>query len=214
MDRIRSLDEDGNEVLYTEAEDVKREAANAFKQQFRKRLHKFNEPLPGNWEEIYKPRSFIKEDWFNNLDACPNEQEWHNVLKSTKNKSALSRSGIRYRFLKKTHEDMHNILRKFTHLCYLTSIIPTDWKVTSLYPIPKPTDWNFSLSQTRPIILIECIRKVITKILGSRMSAICSQHNILKGPNFAGLKNESTDTLIHILNGIMEEAIEVNRKYG
>ena len=66
-------------------------------------------------------------------------------------------------------------------------------------------NFKHRLSKTRPIILIECVRKLITKILGTRLSCICSQYNILRGPNFAGLKNESP---IHIINGIMEEAWE------
>ena len=45
LNRVRSFDEDGNEVLYTEEDDVKREAANYFKQQFRQCKHKFNEKM-------------------------------------------------------------------------------------------------------------------------------------------------------------------------
>ncbi len=101
---------------------------------------------------------------------------------------------------------MQIVMRKLAHLCYTHSLVPLDWKITSLYPIPKPTDWNFSLAHTRPIILIECLRKLIMKILGNRLSDILSKFNVLRGPNFAGLKNESTDIPIHILNGIMEEA--------
>ena len=87
-------------------------------------------------------------------------------------------------------------------------MIPDQWKITSLYPIPKPYDWNFSIASTRPIILIECARKIVTKIVGNRLSNIISKHHILKGPNFAGLKNEDTSIPIHVVNGIMEEAKE------
>src|ERR1043165_5055215 len=76
------------------------------------------------------------------------------------------------------------------------------------YPIPKLYDWNYSIAATRPIILIECTRKVITKIIGNRLSQIISNHNILRGPNFAGLKDEDTSTPIHIVNGLIEEAKE------
>src|ERR1043165_4834600 len=50
--------------------------------------------------------------------------------------------------------------------------------------------------------------KIVTKIVGNRMSQIISKHNILHGPNYAGLKNEDTSTPIHIINGLMEEAKE------
>ena len=39
-----------------------------------------------------------------------------------------------------------------------------------------------------------------------------SNHNILKGPNFAGLSNCSTSSLIHIMNNMIEEAREKNKE--
>src|SRR5436305_1914634 len=64
----------------------------------------------------------------------------------------------------------------------------------------------------RLIILIECIRKLVTKVIGNRLNYICSTHNILRDPNHAGLKNESTDALIHILNKIIKYAKDNNDK--
>src|SRR3954452_3143455 len=79
-------------------------------------------------------------------------------------------------------------------------------------PHSKTTDWNFSLTQTRPIILIDCMRKITTKIIVNRLENICRTRNLLKGLNHAGLKGNSTDTPIHILNGIIEDAKDTNRE--
>src|SRR3954466_640009 len=128
------------------------------------------------------------------------------------NKSASRKSELGYKFFKKVPDSIEDILIKFTHVCYLSSKVPTAWKLMCLYPILKPTDWNFSLAQTRPIILIDCMRKITTKIIGNRLENICRTRNILKRPNHAGLKGNSTDTPIHILNGIMEEAKDTNKE--
>ena len=44
------------------------------------------------------------------------------------------------------------------------------------------------------------------------MSSICKNHNILVGPNYAGLPGESTQEPIHLLNNICEEAREKEKE--
>src|SRR5436305_2025971 len=56
------------------------------------------------------------------------------------------------------------------------------------------------------------MRKLVIKVMGNRLSHICSTHNILQNSNHAGLKNESTDTPIHILNRIIEHAKDNNEE--
>src|ERR1700729_1856473 len=92
------------------------------------------------------------------------------------------------------------------------SIVPTKWKLSQLYPIPKPSDWNYDFNNTRPILLLETLRKIVTKVITTRLSNVCSQHNILQGPNFAGLKGESTSEPIHTLNNIMEDTRKRNKE--
>ena len=56
------------------------------------------------------------------------------------------------------------------------------------------------------------MRKLVTKVIENRLSNICSIHNILQGSNYAKLKNEFTDTSIHILNGIIENTKNNNKE--
>ena len=68
------------------------------------------------------------------------------------------------------------------------------------------------LINTRPIALMETARKCFTKIITNRLSFICKEKNILRGPNFAGLPGESTQEPIQLLNNICEEAKEQNKE--
>src|SRR2546423_39012 len=74
-----------------------------------------------------------------------------------------------------------------------------------MYPIPKPTDWEYNLGRTRPILLLECIRKLCSKIIMRRISDVYSKHEVLKGPNFMGLKGKSTKFPLHTLSAILED---------
>ena len=68
------------------------------------------------------------------------------------------------------------------------------------------------LTNTRPIILMETTLKCLTKIITNRLSKICKENQILRGPNFAGLPGESTREPIQLINNICEEAREQNKE--
>src|SRR3954462_5943942 len=87
------------------------------------------------------------------------------------------------------------------------SSVPTRWNFAYIYPIPKPKPWQFDLNNTRPITLLECPRKAFTKLLNARLAAIFTQHDILKGYNFAGLPFKSTFDPIHIINHVKQDAL-------
>src|SRR4051794_31902766 len=88
------------------------------------------------------------------------------MIKSMKNKFSSGISNISYRLIKKGFTELHYLLILLANFCLRFGIISDQWKIMSLYPIPKPYDWNFSIALTRPIILIEC-----TKIVGNRLIA-------------------------------------------
>ena len=75
-----------------------------------------------------------------------------------------------------------------------------------MYPIPKPTNWNYNLTQTKPILLIECLQKCFMKLLTKRTGIILAKHNIFKDPNYAGLPGESITAPLTIINATMEDA--------
>ena len=61
-------------------------------------------------------------------------------------------------------------------------------------------------------MLLETFRKCITKVYTTRLERIIRVNNILEGSNFAGLIGSSTESLIHILSMIIEEAKEKNKE--
>ncbi|GBB92685.1 hypothetical protein RclHR1_20400003 [Rhizophagus clarus] len=104
---------------------------------------------------------------------------------------------------------------KFTlqlaNLCLTTDNIPAEWRDALLYPIPKTMKWKYQLTKTRPIILLEIMRKAVVKIITQKFSQIIANNNILKEGNHAALSGGSTEVPIRIMNLIMEDA-KVKRK--
>src|SRR4051812_17098785 len=81
-----------------------------------------------------------------------------------------------------------------------------------IYPIPKKANWEGKLADIRPITLIETTKKILTKILTSRLNKILVKNEILKGNNCAALPGTSTHEPLHILNNIMEDAREKKKE--
>jgi hypothetical protein len=90
--------------------------------------------------------------------------------------------------------------------CLTENRIPKQWKHSRIYPIPKRNTFDGDLNLTRPISLVEHIRKLYTKILTNRLSSVFSTHPILSPFNYVALPNNSTSIPIHILNNLIEDA--------
>src|SRR5215204_1362650 len=118
---------------------------------------------------------------------------------------------ISYEMLKHLSQLSSNYLKDLVSECFNTGCIPSQWKDATIYPIPKPTEWNCSLKNTRPICLLETARKLMTKILNNRLAKILHQHNVLKGNNYAGLPGGSCHTPVHVLESILYDAKSNNK---
>jgi hypothetical protein len=92
------------------------------------------------------------------------------------------------------------------NLCLTQGQIPKQWKNSRIFPIPKRNTFDGNLNLTRPISLVEHIRKIYTKIITNRLSAVFQKHPILSPFNYVALPGNSTATPIHILNNLIEDA--------
>src|SRR5205823_5109190 len=92
-------------------------------------------------------------------------------------------------------------------LHYLTTqTISKQWKDSHIFSILKKSTFDINLNNTRPISLIEHIKKLYTKILTTRFNLIFTSHKILNLHNYIALPGNSTNTPIHILNNIIEDS--------
>ncbi len=141
----------------------------------------------------------------------PTWDEWSAILQSLPNDKACGPSNLHNEFYKQTEISSKKLTWELAKMCFKLDYIPDDWKQAYLYPIPKPIDWQSDLTNTRPLILLDTMRKAVMKLLTNRLSRIMAKHNILKGNNFAGLPGGSTEIPIKLMNMIIEYAKENNK---
>ena len=204
----RLFKEQGNtRTLITDPKEVLKETKQHYENQIRARNPK-DLTKSSKWGEIYEPISWIQESWYKDLSNEITEEEWLTTIRTLKNRTALDISGITYNLIKNASPVVQEHFRSFANFCIRLAIIPDEWKKAQIYPIPKSTNWNFDLGNTRPIALLETFRKCITKILSNRLSKVLVKYQILRGWNFAGLPGGSTEHPAHIVNMIAEDAKE------
>ena len=210
IDRVVEETEESYRLFNTEKEVLNRVETH-FKSQFRERI--FNqENMKEVWQEQYKPKDNIREEWFEQVSEKITVAEWDLALSTTRSNSAPGCSGITYPVLKHIGADTKEACIDLMTKCLKSGQIPIKWKIGMLYPIPKKEDWNYNLNNVHPILLLETVRKVLSKIIMLRLGPIFRERKILKGPNYAGLMGESTEDPIHILNCITEEAREKKKE--
>src|SRR5256885_2936375 len=75
LDRIRKFNNQENEILITKEEQVKKEAAQHFSTQFRKRNHRFNTQLSTEWSQIYNSLPAVDYKWYGNITDISSERK-------------------------------------------------------------------------------------------------------------------------------------------
>lgn len=158
------------------------------------------------WQNIYRPVDTVQASVYDSLLLPPSDDEWSATISSLPNNKAPGPSGISYEMIKQLPPFLSNHLKDIVTLCFTSGHIPLQWKEATIYPIPKPTDWNCYLKNTRPICLIETARKLMTKIMTNRLASILHRNHILKGNNYAGLPGGSCHTPIYVLESIIHDS--------
>jgi hypothetical protein len=93
----------------------------------------------------------------------------------------------------------------------LTEFIHPLWKKTSICLLPKKIIWSHNIADTRPIALLESVRKIFTKIINNRLANTIKSNNILSEANFAGLPGQSTMEPLSIMSSSINITKNLNK---
>ncbi|CAB4416101.1 unnamed protein product [Rhizophagus irregularis] len=163
------------------------------------------------WSNIYRPKGEFTECMANLMDEIMLE-EWQRTLELVNTNSAPGPSGIGYAIIKHISDKSSTIILKIINLSLKLGVVPDQWKQSLIHPIPKPQKFDYILANTRPIALLDNIRKSVTKLLTNRLSTILTNNKVLRRLNFCGLKGEDTAIPLRLINDIIEDAREKGRE--
>jgi hypothetical protein len=122
------------------------------------------------------------------------------ALRTTTNWSAPGPSGIGYKLLKWAHTANPTAIPDLLDRCLREGIHP--WKKATVVVINKPQKPDYSIPKVyRPIALMECVGKLLEKIITKRINANIERFNLLPMTQFGSRPHHSTidavATLVH-----------------
>jgi exonuclease III/ribonuclease HI len=207
IDRLR-IQQDGMEILTYNGEEVKAGVATAVKEWFEEReLRPLN--ADSSLHAILAPREDIDPKWYDGLMDPPNLEEVQDHLMSMGISKAPGPSGITRELYLLGGEYVLGIMTHLLELVFLYGDIPPSWGATTIVPIPKKADWGGTITNTRPISLLEVIYKLQQRVVTSRLQKVFQQHShILCGLNSAALPGTSTSLPIGVIQHSMDLALE------
>ena len=130
-------------------------------------------------------------------------KELDETISSLQSDKAEGQDGITNEMLKNTGVQARKMILEMFNNIMAGGLVPPDWKVGDVVLVlKKPPQTN--VSNYRPITLISCVFKLLTKILAKRLSAAVDKEDIV-GPEQNGFRApRSCSDNIFILNMILE----------
>jgi ribonuclease HI len=124
------------------------------------------------------------------------------ALASCKDTSAPGRSAIGYKLVKWAWHSESDAILSIFQACLSVGHHPTIWKNAVAVAVPKPNKSDYSAAKAyRPISLLECISKLLEKIIARRITFEMGRHKLVSPSQFAGRRNTSINdaalTVIH-----------------
>ena len=96
-------------------------------------------------------------------------KEVQTCLNGTSNSSAAGESGISWEILKMAWPSLKDHFLKLANACISTGYHPIEWRKALVVVIPKLGKDDYSMAKSyRPISLLECLSKLIEKVMSKR----------------------------------------------
>lgn len=140
-----------------------------------------------------------------NSDFSYEELEW--ALHKVHGTSA-GPDDVGYPLLKNLPLIGKSILLDLFNKIWNNGIIPESWKEGLVIPIPKPDKDRNNADSYRPITLLNCIGKILEKMVNRRLITLLESQGLLDNRQFAFRPNKSTDDYLTELEDIIDSHLE------
>ncbi|KAG9284235.1 hypothetical protein G9A89_002045 [Geosiphon pyriformis] len=157
--------------------------------------------LPSLWACQYALLKYINSTAFLEVINNIGLSKLFLVVSELSDGKAVSLFSIPNEFWKQCGNDILACLLVLLNSCLKAGNVPVSM-------IPKPYNWDEILTNTKLIVLIKTVRKILSKILSDHILFACSKFGILHGNNFSVLKSTSTQSPIFAVGLVVENVLE------
>jgi len=141
--------------------------------------------------------------------------EISNIISNMKNDSAPGIDGISINVIKKFNKFMSNILEIIFNQILKEGLIPDSFKTAVVVPLYKGSGLKTSLTNYRPISLLNVFSKIFKKAVKTRLLNYLEENNLLPNSQY-GFRNGlgTEDALAHLTNEIYNNIDKRNKTIG
>lgn len=130
-------------------------------------------------------------------------------LQTTSNTSVPGPDHLSWFWLKRVVEDNAEVLlflRPFYNACVQHGVFPAIFKRSCTVVIPKPNKSDYSKAKAyRPIVLLNCLGKLLEKVIARRLQFDAQKFNLLHPCQFGGAIQKSTiDAGVQLIHNIRQ----------
>jgi len=115
------------------------------------------------WQAIYSPRADLSPTVWEPLLKPVTPKELSALLHGVAGGKSPGPSQLSYDLLRNADEAVSNTLLALVNEVLLLADMPESWLRHEISPMPKKS-WNGDINQTRPISLVEVLRKIVEKV--------------------------------------------------
>lgn len=147
---------------------------------------------------------FSLHDYSN--ENCFTIKDLNETIKKLKNFSAPGQDGIHNMMLKNLSLDFRHILLRLINLTIQKSLLPNDWKSSTITMIPKKKSNSSDPKDYRPISLTSNLAKLAEKMIAIKLKDFLKQQNIIikQQSGFRSFR-QTKDNLFFISQKIIEQ---------
>ncbi|KAF8828234.1 hypothetical protein HHX47_DHR4000457 [Lentinula edodes] len=164
-------------------------------------------------DELYQPPPALPDEYpINITDTLPGDLPYQEVtetevaeaIKDTSNTSAPGFSQQSYRQVKWAFQSQRNVMTALYRQCLRAGYHPRAWRKAIAVALRKPRKPDYSKPRAyRLITLLECLGKVLEKIVARRLQYMASAHNLIPAQQFGGRAGLSTtDAILSFVNDV------------
>lgn len=133
-------------------------------------------------------------------------------ISSMKNSSSAGEDRITSKTIKAVHTGILTPLEHIINLCFSSSVIPKEWKLSTVTPVYKGSGSSALLTNYRPISVINNFGKIFEKCLKDRIVDFLENNELLNATQFGFRQNKGTEDAVFELIKFVYESLHGDDK--